>query len=162
DIAAAANVGRSTFYLHYKGKKDVLRQSMMRPSSVLAALIDQGAESNMLLPLLAHFREQRARNRIFFDPPVNAIWSKCVAEAMEPRLTEVARKTSAKAILPLDLIATQIAATQIALITAWIAGRGNAAPERVAEALIASAQAQTAALLKIPARGEFEGAKKGR
>ena len=38
-VADAANVGRSTFYMHHTGKEDILRRSLTRPSGVLAALV---------------------------------------------------------------------------------------------------------------------------
>ena len=38
-VAERANVGRSTFYMHYKGKEDILRQSLKHPCSVLVAIV---------------------------------------------------------------------------------------------------------------------------
>ncbi len=43
-IAERANIGRSTFYMHYKGKEDILKQSITRPSSHLAIIVGHDRE----------------------------------------------------------------------------------------------------------------------
>src|SRR5882672_10299871 len=65
-VAARANVGRSTFYMHYTGKEDILRQSMARPSSVLAVVVGHDLPQEVLIRQLDHFNAQRHRNHIFF------------------------------------------------------------------------------------------------
>ena len=64
-VAERANVGRSTFYMHYTGKEDILRQSLTRPSSHLAVLVGRDVEPAALIAILEHFREQKKLNRVF-------------------------------------------------------------------------------------------------
>ena len=90
-VAELANVGRSTFYLHYTDKQDLLRQSLTRPSSHLATIIGRDIAPEALVHILDHFQEQRSVNRVFFSGPIRAIWVKCLAEMIEPRLVAVTR-----------------------------------------------------------------------
>jgi hypothetical protein len=96
-----------------------------------------------LLPILKHFQEQRRVNRVFFDWPIRPIWVKCLAEMIEPRL-----QTRARPLLPLRLIALQIAEAQIALIAHWLLGHAQAGPEAVAGVLIAQTRALQSGLLR--------------
>ena len=146
-VVAKANIGRSTFYVHFKSKEDILRESMTRPSSGLALIVGHDVSVEVLAPLLEHFHGQRKLNRIFFAWPVRPIWVKCLAAMIEPRLTAVSRIARTRPLLPLALIAQQIAESQIALIAHWALGKNACKADAVAEALIAATRAQLAALL---------------
>jgi AcrR family transcriptional regulator len=146
-IVAKANIGRSTFYVHYKSKEEILRESLRRPSSGLAVIVGHDISVEVLAPLLEHFHGQRKLNRIFFAWPIRPIWVKCLAAMIEPRLTTVSRFARARPLLPLALIAQQIAESQIALIANWLLGKNACKAEAVAEALIAGTRAQLVALL---------------
>lgn len=148
-VAERANVGRSTFYMHYAGKEDILKKSMMRPSSHLAILVGHDLAPAALVPILEHFREQKKMNRIFFNWPIRPIWVKCLAEMIEPRLASVARHARARPILPLPLVALEIAEAQIALVAHWLLGNVAAKPEAVAEALIAATRAMLVSQLRL-------------
>ena len=147
-VTERANVGRSTFYMHYTGKDDILRQAMTRPSSILAVLVGYELPQDMLVKQLEHFHAQKSRNKIFFEGPVRAIWVKCLAALVEPRLAAIARHARARPILPLPLIALQLAEGQIALIANWLGGKAHVKVDAVAEALATSTSASLAALLR--------------
>jgi AcrR family transcriptional regulator len=148
EIAARANTGRSTFYMHYRGKEHILKQSLTRPSSALAITVGHDMSPEMLAPALAHFHAQRTVNRVFLAEPMRPIWVKCLAGLIEPRLATLARHVRAEPILPLGLIATQIAEAQIALIANWLTAKPSLKPLVVGEALIAATRAMTVALLR--------------
>lgn len=148
-IAERANVGRSTFYMHYKSKEEILRESMSRPSSILAALVGGDLPMEPVVFWMEHFYEQRRRNHIFFDGPVRAIWARRLAEMIEPRLASIARHTRAHPALPLPLIARQIAEAQLALIGSWLNGKPGPKSDTVAEALIDATRATAVALLRL-------------
>ena len=147
-VAERANVGRSTFYMHYTGKEDILRRSMTRPSSHLAVLVGHDIAPEALVPILEHFREQKRLNRVFLDWPIRPIWVKCLAEMIEPRLASLVRHARARPILPLPLIALQIAESQIALVAHWLLGNTAAKQDAVAEALIAATRALVSSSLR--------------
>jgi len=147
-VAARANVGRSTFYMHYKSKEDILRQSMTNPSISLAKLVGGNLTVESILPLLEHFKEQRKRNRIFFLWPIRPIWVSRLAELIEPRLATLVRVAGGRPIVPLPLLALQIAEGQIGLVANWLLGQQAVRNEAVAEALLAATRASVAALLR--------------
>jgi AcrR family transcriptional regulator len=147
-VAERANVGRSTFYMHFTGKDDILKKSMAHVSAVLALIVGHDIAPEMLVHTLQHYREQRTRNWVFFSSPIRELWVQCVAELIEPRLAKVARIARSRPVLPLPLIALQLAEGQISLIVNWLLGRVAAKPEIIAEALIASTRATLAVLLR--------------
>lgn len=146
-VTARADVGRSTFYMHFTGKEDILRHALTRPSSVLAALVGGELPPGALTAQLAHFHEQRRRNRAFFAGTARSLWVRCLAGLIEPRLALLTRR--ARPLLPLPLAALQIAESQIALIAGWLGTRPAASVEAVAEALAATTRANVAALLGL-------------
>jgi AcrR family transcriptional regulator len=150
-VAEQANIGRSTFYMHYTGKEAILRESLTRPSSILSLIVGHDVPAEMLVKQLEHFHEQRQRNHIFFAGPVRVIWVDCLAQLIAPRLAIVARNARARPILPLPLVARQIAEQQLALIANWLTGKTGPAADAVAEALIAGTRATLAALLRCRA-----------
>ena len=150
-VADAANIGRSTFYLHYTGKEDILRQSMTRPSTVLAVLVGNTPPPGALTRQLDHFHEQRRRNYVFFEGQPRRIWVSCLAGLIEPRLATLVRHTGGRPVIPLPLAALQIAESQIALVANWLSVKPTVKVEPVGEALAATTRAQVVALLGLAA-----------
>ena len=147
-MCAHADVGRSTFYLHFSGKEGILRESLAGPSSHLVALIGAEANAEMLRPILEHFHQQRKKNWVCFTHPVRAIWIKRLDELIEPKLASRARAVRGRRLLPLPVIAQQIAEAQIALIATWLATHFATPPVTIAEALVATTRGAMAALLQ--------------
>jgi AcrR family transcriptional regulator len=149
DIVKRADVGRSTFYMHYNNKDDLLREGVGRPSAILSMIVGGDVTPEMLVPQLVHFHQQRVRGISFFREPIRRIWISKLAEMMEPRLVKVARHARARPIVPTPLISLQLAEGQIALVSNWILKRPTLKPEAVAEAMIASTHASLRSLLGL-------------
>jgi len=50
EISRRANVGRSTFYLHYASKEELLKESIKHPSRGMAACVDGDVTAQQLAP----------------------------------------------------------------------------------------------------------------
>jgi AcrR family transcriptional regulator len=155
DVARQANIGRSTFYLHYRGKDDLLRQTMKYPSSFLAVIVGHEVTLQIVVGALEHFFQQKHSNRNFFSPPLRGIWTSVLAELIEARLEKIPKRGAARALLPYPMIAIQIAEAQIGLITHWLLGKSSVKPATLAEALIASTRALVVALLRCRPEAQF-------
>jgi AcrR family transcriptional regulator len=149
DIVKRADIGRSTFYMHYRSKDDLMRESIARPSAILSMIVGGDVTVPMLVPQLLHFHQQRIRSACFFRDPMRRLWVERLAEMMEPRLAKLVRLTHARPHLPLPLTALQLAEAQIGLIANWLTGKPALKPDAIAEAMIASTQGLLRSLLGL-------------
>lgn len=137
EISRRANIGRSTFYLHYSGKQQLLEESLRHPCAGLAACVSGEVTAPQLVPLLEHFRAQRTVNRVFFESPIRQVWVTSLAGVIEPRLARARPRLR----LPRSLAALMLAEMQIALVTHWLNGSAVVKAETVAEQLVSGTRA---------------------
>jgi AcrR family transcriptional regulator len=141
DIIRRAGVARSTFYLHYPGKEALLTDSLERPCRGLALCAAAESKPAALLPLLEHFRAQRRLNRVFFEPPIRALWAKALARAIERQLARNKPAWRQPSGPPLRLFCLTVAEMQISLVTHWLTSSISVKAEVIAERLTAYSQA---------------------
>jgi len=137
DIAAGADVGRSTFYEHYRGKDDLLVQSMAGMLDVLARATCEPADDPALTHVLGHFFENRRYGRyLLAGPPSQHVFPLLVRELAD-RIEE--RLASTPTRLPRRLAAIRTANGTLAVLRTWLAGEPECTPEELAAGLRASA-----------------------
>ncbi len=93
DIAAGADVGRSTFYEHFEGKDDMLGQSVARPLAVLAAAAATSEPSESLEEILIHVHANRALVNALLQGSTRAIVVSALASKVEGHLATIARRS---------------------------------------------------------------------
>lgn len=137
-VAERANVGRSTFYEHYRTKHELLAATIGKPFSLLADLVEPGAGAEHIPSLLRHFRDHQQVGRVLLGWPVRPLLSQTLASLIALRL---ARMPAVSAWLPAEVIARQVADAQLALLDSWISGRPACDIDAIAEALKRAAAA---------------------
>jgi AcrR family transcriptional regulator len=141
DIIRHANIGRSTFYLHFSGKRNLLKHSLDGLCTGLAACVDGNVAPERLVPLLEHFRDQRYLNRVFFEDPIRSIWVGRLAHLIEQILRGHPGAPHGRHRLPRSFVASTIAEMQIAMITHWLRNVASVTPERIADAILTNTRA---------------------
>ncbi len=131
DIAARADVGRSTFYDHFRSKDDVLLASMGWMFAILGDAAGMDAPDAALEGLVAHFWANRRLARAVLAPSMEPKLRRSLADALEARLPDVRDPAERR------LAAVRIAAGQLAMLGAWTRGELTADATQICQALTA-------------------------
>lgn len=143
DIVAQANVGRSTFYEHYKGADDIHMAALARPFAILAdAAAGEGDEAR-LAGLLAHFWENRQRARESFMGRMHDKVGRLLAAMVEERL----RPDEAQLAVPLRLAAMPLAEAALAPIRGWVTAEAPCGADALAGAICRCGRAMRSELM---------------
>jgi AcrR family transcriptional regulator len=142
DIVALANVGRSTFYEHFRSADDIHLQAMQRPFTLLAdAAAGMGDEARMT-GQLDHFWENRQLARPSLMGRMHDKVNRLLASMIEDRLREEEEKLA----IPLRLAAMQLAEAALAPIRGWVTAEAPCAAEALAGAICRCGRAMREAL----------------
>jgi AcrR family transcriptional regulator len=132
DLIAAAGVGRSTFYEHFRSKDEVLLTAMeplLLPIANAAA--GRGAKAH-LRAMLDHAWHQRALGRVVLDSRAAVRLQRKLAAMIEARLEE-----NESRLVPLAMLAMSAAASQLSMLRMWIGGEGSCSSDALARQMIA-------------------------
>ncbi len=132
DILRRADVGRSTFYEHFRNKDAVLRESLSGIVGILAKATLENCDLGPLEHVLSHFRENSKLARGLLNGPSSPQVVSLLADLIELQLTLRCQETKTKPPLPLVLVALQAAESQLGLIRAWLNHGSTTAPAAIA------------------------------
>lgn len=141
-VVQRANVGRSTFYEHYRTKHDLLRASIVGPFSIVADLVNATVTTGSLVALLRHFRDHQQVARVLLSWPTRPQLASTLAKLILERLTH---HPTCLPRIPIEVLARQIADAQLSLVESWVTGRPHMDLEAAVEALRRTAVALASA-----------------
>lgn len=138
DIVERADVGRSTFYAHFRSKDELLIASMQWMFDILAEATLPGARREPLDDLVAHYWSNRRLARVVLSHPIEPKLRRALSATIQIRLA--AQSSAGTDSDQLKLAAVRIANAQLGVLAAWTSGEVSADPANVAQALSAAAQ----------------------
>lgn len=134
DIVRESEVGRSTFYDHFRDKDDVLLQSMAGIFIMLAGAMDDSTSVERLEGILLHFNENKQLARSLMNSPTMKVVQRGLADAFAKRLTMNLSH-------PIPLVAMQLADAAWSLVRSWLMNENAIAARQLADAMKKSVQA---------------------
>jgi AcrR family transcriptional regulator len=141
DITERANLGRTTFYTHYRSKEDLFLSCHEYLGTLSAVFVSEDLLSSEPLPRLVAFLETLRQNRrmyYFITQSSNAgeimrgIRAQIVG-SIQVNLRKLSHEEACS--IPLDVLANYLAGSQIALITWWIENRAPYSSQEIARML---------------------------
>jgi AcrR family transcriptional regulator len=152
EILEEAEVGRSTFYEHYRGKDDVLLHSMSGIFEILAQAALGRPDLPRLAGLFQHFAEQGQRARLFFlgaqAAQVLPRIHRSLAERIALRWRE--REPAPALVLPVELACSLLAEAQLGLVRAWLREDRGVSPDELARGCAAASHGLLRSLHAAP------------
>ena len=134
DILGKAQISRSAFYEHFRGKQDLLTRSIASPFKVLADGVLSRAQP-ALVPLLEHFWSNRHFARGVLIGSVRPHAARVLALQIESRLKRCETEFNVRYQLPRRLLAWQLTESMLGLIVAWLTGEARCSAIEMAEGL---------------------------
>lgn len=145
DVAAAADVGRSTVYTHFQRKEDLLRASMDGLLQDMASIVEPAA-TDAAARLMRHFWDNRKQRAIFASGAARDVLAAALAGHIETRLLDPALFAPPRWQVPAALAGRLVADHQLNLLERWLARHNGPAPEVMAAAMRDSSRALCASL----------------
>jgi AcrR family transcriptional regulator len=144
EILDRANVGRSTFYTHYRGKDELLASGihdMVNTVGSTEHAYSAGRHERILSfsrPILEHLERHRrdgdgrmgTRGRAILHEHLRKVLTESIADDLERDL-DSHRKTAGN--VPSDLLAQYLASTFVLVLSWWVESRSPLSPAAVDE-----------------------------
>lgn len=135
DIIERANVGRSTFYAHYRDKDDLFLGELDRVIEVLGQSLP-GQEDMPFFPSLGLFRhvaeEYELYKALVWTPGID-LMIKHMQRSLSQRIEQGLEKSGTKFELPIPILASFIAGSFLTLLKWWLENKRMNSPEQMDE-----------------------------
>jgi AcrR family transcriptional regulator len=133
DIIERANVGRSTFYSHFRDKDDLFVSELDRVIELLSHRAP-GQEEMPFFPSLELFRhvgeEYELYKALVWTPGIDLL-IKHLQQSLSHRIEQGLQKSGENFVIPLTILATFIACSYLALLKRWLENRMAYSPEEM-------------------------------
>lgn len=143
DVLAISEVGRSTFYEHFKNKDELLVASLEGPFSILAGMTKGDSNTRQVQMILQHFWENRPLARSLFQGAALGMVRKALVMHVESCLD---REHRVRLRIPTRLAAYALADGMFSPIVAWLSGEAKCDAADLAIALQDATAASVRAL----------------
>jgi AcrR family transcriptional regulator len=134
EVAERADVGRSTFYRHFRSKEDLLEKSMQWLVLAIADASLRETPPESLRGVVDHLWANRRLARVASRQPTITNLRRALTAELENRLS---RMPLAATGAPASHRAVQIAGAQLAFLDAWLKGELTASRDQAVERLLA-------------------------
>jgi AcrR family transcriptional regulator len=141
EICARANIGRSTFYAHYKSKEDLIRGGLKnirmlmsdRPVLSSGSEGDQSGALSFSLPLFRHARDHMHLHRVLVGGRGAAIARDTVQQILceQLRREPAILASNGKDAMPRELVVQFLAGAYMAVANWWLDHGASLDPERM-------------------------------
>jgi AcrR family transcriptional regulator len=135
DIIDPVEVGRSTFYEHFRNKDALLASSLQGPFEALLTAISEQAQPARLTSILQHFWENRVLARSLLAGPMRRHTAVVLAHMIEQQFKTNGLHKSSRQLLPSKLAASAIANALLSPVASWLSGEAACSVEKMATAL---------------------------
>ncbi len=137
DIIDRANVGRSTFYTHYRDKDDLLVGELDRVMDVLSRDIShEPHEENWFFPSLGLFRhigEQYELYKALVWGPGIDLLIKHMQKSLSERIEQSLKQSGGEFNVPIPILANFVAGSFLTLLKWWLENKRIYSPEQIDE-----------------------------
>lgn len=135
DVAKRADVGRSTLYSHFSGMDDLLAHSLDAHLRTIARCTVKEDIEPSFVQVIGHFWQQRSVARTILSGDAGVAIKRRLVDHLEEAMHELRTKRRSQSGLPLSLVAEQLAAGQLAVLSQWLSGRAAGSPDAIARLL---------------------------
>ncbi|MEP7136786.1 MAG: TetR/AcrR family transcriptional regulator [Chloroflexota bacterium] len=137
DIIERANVGRSTFYAHFRDKDDLFVGELDRVIDVLdKSVIHESDEENSLFPSLGLFRhvgeEYELYKALAWGSGIDLL-TKHIQKSVVEKIEESLKKSRKEFNVPIPILANYMAGSFLTLLKWWLDNKMIYSPEQMNE-----------------------------
>jgi len=122
DLIERANIGRSTFYSHYRDKDDLFVHELDRVIAVLSSGVQNQDEMPFFpsLGLFRHVREQYELYKALVWTPGIDLLIKHLQKSLSQRIEQGLQKNETNSDIPLPILANFISSSFLTLLKWWL------------------------------------------